>query len=124
VLEQGFDHFTICIVLMNGKNVGIRGFFIFEEYGVLYWVESGLEGVIPVDNSSVNVWKDSGKLCGFDGLELQFFGVFCYIPFCSFKPGIFREFYKSICLQQKKSASSVDAVTGNCYKRFVFKFLS
>ena len=110
---QSQDLGLVLIALLDGQNVGVGGGAALDEQGVGDGVQTGIDGIVAVDDSVVQIGQHIGQLSGLSLHDLHVVGIVHDVVLGGGDAGVSLQLEETVLLQQGQGAGLVGGVVGD-----------
>ena len=110
---QGLGFRRFLIAFLDGEDVHIRRFGVFDQQGVLGGAEAGVQGVVVIDDGVVDVHQDVGHVGRLDFVELDVQGILGDVRHGGGDAGVFVQLDDAVGGQQQQGAGFVGGIVGH-----------
>ena len=111
---QGQDLGLILVAFLHGQDVGVSGGAALDQQGVIHGVQTGVDGVVAVDDGVVHILQLVGQLSGLGLDDLNVVGIFLDVVLGGGDAHAVLQLNDAVLLQEQQCAGLVGGVVGNC----------
>ena len=112
--DQSLDLVAGLVAFLDGEDVGVSGGGAFNDQRILDRIQTGVDGVVGVDDGVVHILEDVGDLRGFGLNDLDVVGILGDVVLGGGDAGAVLELDDAVGFEQQQGAGFVGGVVGDC----------
>ena len=112
--DQSLDLVAGLVAFLDGEDVGVSGGGAFNGQRILDRIQTGVDGVVGVDDGVVHILENVGDLRGFGLNDLDVVGILGDVVLGGGDAGAVLELDDAVGFEQQQGAGFVGGVVGDC----------
>ena len=112
--DQSLDLVAGLVAFLDGEDIGVSGGGAFNGQRILDRIQTGVDGVVGVDDGVVHILEDVGDLRGFGLNDLNVVGILGDVVLGGGDAGAVLELDDAVGFEQQQGAGFVGGVVGDC----------